>query len=129
MVSRCRNPNHKAFANYGARGVRVCQRWQTSKNFLLDMSPRPPGGMLERINNGGDYEPGNCRWATRKEQNSNRRNCIYTSDGDEVVTIKEFCRRRQLSYRAIMKRIQDRGWLIEQALQVPVGSVHRRPLL
>ena len=50
--------------------------------------------MLERLDNGGDYEPGNCCWATRKEQNSNRRNCIYTSDGDEVVTVKELVARR-----------------------------------
>jgi hypothetical protein len=129
MISRCRNRNHRAFANYGGRGIRVCPRWESSKNFISDMGPRPTGGMLERSDNGGDYEPGNCRWATRKEQNSNRRNCIYTSDGDEVVTVKELCRRRGLRYRPIMKRIRDRGWPVEQAFMVPVGSIHRRPSL
>jgi hypothetical protein len=121
MLSRCRNPRHKAFANYGGRGVQVCPQW-----FLSDMGQRPPGRLLDRSDNDGDYEPSNCRWATRTEQNSNRRNCVYVEQGGELLTVRELCRRRGLPYRAIMKR-KDRGWPIEQALMVPVGSVHRRP--
>ena len=122
MLSRCRNPNHKAYKNYGGRGVVVCDRWHRFEPFLADMGPRPVGRMLDRINNNGRYEPDNCRWATRKEQNSNRRNCIYVMCDGEQVTLKECCRRRGIKYRPIVKRIQDRNWPIEMALTVPIGS-------
>jgi hypothetical protein len=122
MVSRCTNPNHRAFKNYGGRGISVCERWLTFSNFLTDMSPRPEGRMLDRKNNEGNYEPSNCRWATRKEQNSNRRNCIYVDCDGDRVTLKEYCRRKELLYRPIVKRIQDRGWSINDALSVPIGS-------
>jgi hypothetical protein len=126
MRRRCGDANNKAFLNYGGRGISVCDRWLSFAAFLADMGPRPAGGLLERKDNDGNYEPSNCTWATRKEQNSNRRNCIYVLDGEEVVTIKELCRRRGLSYRPIMKRIRDRGWPIDRAFQVPIGE-NRRP--
>lgn len=125
MKSRCQNPNHKFYANYGGRGIGVCERWQTFKNFAADMLPRPTGGMIDRIDNNAGYSPDNCRWATRKEQNSNRRNCIFVSHGDERVTLKEYCRREGLKYRPIVKRIQDRGWPIADALSIPVGAPRR----
>lgn len=122
MLGRCRNKNHKQFANYGGRGISVCERWHVFANFEYDMGERPEGGMLERENNNGNYEPSNCRWATRKEQNSNRRNCIYVDCNGESVTLKEYCRRKNLKYRPILKRIQDRGWTISDALTIPVGQ-------
>jgi len=74
MKERCRNPNHKAYANYGGRGISVCERWLDFESFLLDMGRRPsPTHSIDRINNDGNYEPGNCRWATRDEQNRNQR--------------------------------------------------------
>lgn len=122
MLSRCRNPNHAGFANYGGRGIFVCERWSSFAAFSADMGERPDGGMLDRCDNNGPYSPENCRWSNRQEQNSNRRNCIYVSHGGERVTLREYCRREGLSYRPIVKRIQDRKWPVEMALSTPVGS-------
>jgi len=74
MIRRCRNPKDKSYLYYGGRGIRVCQRWQKFRNFLEDMGPKPsPFHMLDRVNNDGNYEPGNVRWATPAESNRNRR--------------------------------------------------------
>lgn len=89
MRRRCTDPRCIVYAYYGGRGIKVCARWLESlANFLEDMGDRPAGTSLDRFpNNDGDYEPGNCRWATRAEQNANRRSCAsgqYRASHDMV---------------------------------------------
>ena len=73
MIQRCTNANFPRFKDWGGRGIKVCERWLTFENFYADMGDRPAGKTLDRWpNHGGDYEPGNCRWATPKEQQANR---------------------------------------------------------
>jgi hypothetical protein len=74
MLRRCYDPNHRAYPYYGGRGIKVCDAWRNSfPQFLADMGKRPEGMTIERENNHGDYEPGNCIWATWVDQNCNRR--------------------------------------------------------
>ncbi len=77
IKQRCTNQKHKYYEHYGGRGIRICKEWEHSfENFLRDVGPRPKGLTLDRINNNGNYEPTNCRWASYKEQRANSRPVI-----------------------------------------------------
>lgn len=93
MLDRCRNTNHPAYPRYGGRGIKVCDQWSNSfPNFLEDMGERPSlSHTLDRIDNDGNYEPENCRWATKKEQANNRRKNVTLNVGGTVLTVSEFC--------------------------------------
>lgn len=85
MLARVRAKSGRRFEDYGARGITVCERWLLFENFLADMGTRPPGTSIDRINNDGNYEPGNCRWATASEQLANqRRSRKYTNVHPEL---------------------------------------------
>ena len=73
MRQRCTNPKDPEYENWGGRGITVCGRWDSFENFLADMGDSPPGLMLDRIDNEGNYEPGNCRWTDKWTQSRNRR--------------------------------------------------------
>lgn len=85
MLTRCTNPKVKSFANYGGRGIQVCDEWRDFLTFLRDMGERPEGTTLDRIDPDGNYEPANCRWATRSEQNANKRVPTKCRNGHDLT--------------------------------------------
>lgn len=92
LLDRCRSTEGSEYRNYGSRGITVCERWRKFENFISDMGPKPsPQHSLDRIDNDGNYEPGNCRWATKKEQARNRRTNtpVIRDDGLAFATIEE----------------------------------------
>lgn len=90
MILRCTNPNQQAFPHYGARGIKVCKRWMEYQNFLADMGLRTsPQHSLDRIDVDGDYEPSNCRWATRAEQQKNKTTTKWYTNGEFTGTLVE----------------------------------------
>jgi len=118
MIQRCTNPGAPNYEDYGGRGVAVCERWRNFGNFLADMGERPPGTSLDRINNEGDYEPDNCRWATVAEQVRNtRRNVTVTIDGETRI-LKDWAQHLGLRYNTIIVRLH-RGWSLEDAMYTP----------
>jgi hypothetical protein len=101
---RCMNPDHPAYKDYGGRGIRFCEKWNDFALFLQDMGPKPSRRhSIDRINNEGNYEPGNCRWATYTEQNRNRRSSIPTYG---YPTIIDFAESLGVKYHTLYK------WLV-----------------
>lgn len=126
MMTRCRNPKQACFKNYGGRGISVCTRWQKYEHFLADMGRKPSlRHTLERIDNDGNYEPKNCRWATRSEQALNKRNNRWISFGKETLTLTEWARKLGCSNAMISQRL-DKGWSVEKTLTTPVGEGWRK---
>lgn len=116
MVQRCHNPKSGHYHRYGARGISVCQEWRDSfENFYRDMGDRPDGLTLDRINNDGNYEPGNCRWATIIEQINNRRVTRFLTLGEDRRPLMEWARFFGVTQKYLACRL-DRGWSDERIL-------------
>lgn len=118
MMKRCYDPKARNFDNYGARGIRVCDRWHCFQSFKADMSPRPEGMTLDRKNNNGNYEPDNCQWATRAQQLRNQRVTRIITFQGETMCLKDWAAKLGWNYNTLQERVV-RGWPIEKALTVP----------
>lgn len=120
MRSRCLDPRRPEFQRYGARGIGICERWKNSfVAFLEDVGPRPsPAHSIHRVDNSGDYEPGNCRWATRSEQARNTRSNRLLCYRGRIITLAEASEISGIDARKIGNRI-SRGWDAERALSTP----------
>lgn len=116
MRQRCENEKDDHYKNYGARGIRVCERWQVFENFFADMGPRPGHEYtIERIHVNGNYEPGNCRWATNAEQQSNKTTSRKLTMGDMTLTVAEWARELGVNVNTLRYRVGC-GWKIEDIL-------------
>lgn len=127
MKERCSRPGHKSWSDYGGRGISVCERWRQFENFLADMGPVPERMTLERKDVNGNYEPGNCKWATMQEQARNKRsNHILTVFG-ESKTVVEWSEdaRCEANLTALQKRLGS-GWSDIRAVTEPMKPDSRR---
>jgi hypothetical protein len=122
MLTRCRNPNSPAFSYYGARGITVCGRWAVFANFLADMGEAPSRLSIERIDNNGNYEPSNCRWATHREQVNNTRTNIFIEWRGERLTRSQWERRLGMRPTTLRSRLR-RGLSLEEAMK-PLEMCH-----
>lgn len=120
MRQRCENPKDPSYGRYGALGIRVCERWSRFENFLADMGIRPEGTTLDRKDVHGNYEPDNCRWATKEQQQNNRRNNQKFEYQGESLTVPEWARRYGMNPITLETRINRHGWTIEKALTTPI---------
>lgn len=125
MLDRCKNPKTTYWNEYGGRGIKVCERWMKFENFLADMGERPEGTSIDRINNNGNYEPENCRWATKKQQQQNRRVAHKLTHDGTTMTLSEWSRRAGLKTSTLSERLR-RGMGIKDALTKSVGPNGRR---
>lgn len=116
MKARCLNKNNHKYPNYGNRGIKVCDSWLESfENFYKDMGNKPKDKSIERIDNNGNYEPKNCRWATPKEQARNtRRNFLITYKG-ETKCLAEWSEILKIDYKKLIYRTKYTDWSIERA--------------
>jgi hypothetical protein len=120
LRARCENKSARDFARYGGRGIKVCGRWASFENFMADMGPRPSADYsIDRINVDGNYEPNNCRWATQKQQQMNRRDNIRISAFGRTMLASEWSAETGLKERTIMWRIRH-GWSHEKAVSSPL---------
>jgi len=119
MKQRCTNPKNKRYSSYGGRGITVCDRWVEFENFLEDMGERPPGLSLERIDNDGNYEPGNCTWTTAKQQaRNNRHNHMITYNGTTLPLVA-WSEKVNIPYDILKSRLNKLRWPIHKALTTP----------
>lgn len=122
MHNRCYNNKQASYANYGARGIVVAECWQGKdgfSRFMADMGPRPKGGSIERINNDGPYAPENCKWATRSQQASNKRNNRHITAQGKTQIMAAWAREIGCSAATILLRIQA-GMSEADAVTIPV---------
>ncbi len=126
---RCLNPAHRSFANYGGRGIKICKRWLKFENFLKDMgNPPTKRHSLDRFpDNNGDYKPGNCRWATTREQHRNMRtNRLLTFRG-ETMCLTAWSERLGIKRNTIRSRLDYQKLSIAEALTMPLAHQGKRP--
>ena len=124
MKARCLNPKEPAYKHYGKRGIMVCNEWKNSFEAFRDWAIANGYAnnlTIDRIDNNGNYEPSNCRWATAKEQANNKRSSYYITYCGKTQTIKQWADELGINYYTLHSRIVRRGWSVEKAFAKGVG--------
>ena len=125
MKSRCFNPNHKNYLDYGGRGIKVCDLWLNFENFLADMGLKPTAKYsIDRIDNDGDYCPDNCKWYTQTEQVNNRRSNRLITIDDVTLTIAQWAKKMGFGKKVIGDRLKL-GWSEFDAVMTPVRQYQK----
>ena len=119
MKNRCTRPLDKQWMDYGGRGITVCNEWMTFSEFLKDMGIRPNNKTLDRIDNNGNSEPSNCRWAEIKTQRRNRRDNHIVEYNGTKMTLVEACELSGIPYGTAISRINRYGWTEQRAFNAP----------
>jgi hypothetical protein len=124
MLQRCGNEKDSSYSRYGGAGIRVCARWSRFADFLADMGERPDGTSLDRIDRAGNYEPGNCRWATAREQQNNLKSNARVSFSGQELTLAEWSRELGISYIVLKQRyrVGDRPPRLFRAVESKFSS-------
>lgn len=126
MISRCYDKKNPSFKYYGQRGIRVCERWHDFVHFLTDMGRKPsPIYTIERINNDGNYEPTNCKWATQKEQSINKSNTLIVTFNNQTKSLIEWSEIININYKVLKDRLCEYGWTVERAFTEEIGKYRK----
>lgn len=127
MMYRCNNPKNRRYHNYGGRGIKVSSEWESFEEFYLWAinNGHQENLSLERIDNDGDYSPDNCKWATIKEQNINRRNVHEIEIDGETKTVMEWCKIYDLNPGTFYSRYNIYGWDLVKSITTPVQIVRK----
>lgn len=123
MVKRCTNLKHPSSKNYGRLGIKVCKRWRKFENFLEDMGERPKGMSLDRLDNDGDYCPGNCRWASAREQQRNRRDTRKATYRGITLPLVEWAERVGIHHDTLEERLRKK-WPIHLVFTLPPSKTN-----
>lgn len=119
MKTRVYNKNREGYKNYGGRGIKICNRWSDFGSFLADMGEKPKGLSLERINNDGNYEPDNCKWATFQEQTNNARSNRKLTYKGATLGVFQWSRKINIKKSTLFRRL-NAGWSTEKTLETKV---------
>lgn len=127
MVYRCHNKKSSRFSEWGGRGIVVCEEWRNNFwQFAKDMGPKPsPKHSIDRIDNNGNYEPSNCRWATPREQTLNSSHVVMWTYQGKTQCIKDWAKELGVPYKLLTKR-KFLGWSVEEALTIASSPFSRK---
>lgn len=120
LKARCTNPTNAAYAHYGGRGITIADRWLDFAAFYADMGDCPPGHTIDRKDNGKGYGPENCRWATMRDQNRNKRSNHVLEYNGETKCLADWAEEFGINPNVLWKRLK-RGWALSDALRMPVA--------
>lgn len=125
IIYRCNDVKNKAYKNYGARGIKLCERWNDLHNFIDDMYPTYKEGLeIDRIDNNGNYEPGNCRWVTHAENNNNRTNNRKIEYKGEIKTLRQWSDYLNIKYSTLAGRLNYLS--VDESFTKPVEKRSKR---